>query len=1195
MASQIIGSQIAGTVPDATGMAWQQHLCWGVNDAAWWLFYYPNTDTTHVLTYRSPDGITWTAKTASGALAIRSGTTSNQSQGRNLGVQYRNISSTDVFHLVCYTTTTTGTLDDTQHARAHTSAAAITWDNAWALNDTAAGPTHDAATFPSGATTVLDSGNRPYDLGNHDGTIDGNPLFFKGTNTDAGSSWTAGFGASAQIEPVSSSINAIVGFDIGSTNLLALWEDASVAETTSMENVRWSKYTGTWSTPASIFTILGAGIDPNNFGACAIGTTEVHCVLRTGSNTYTHKRFNGTNWTTLSGATIPTQTSLAGAGIAMSSNGTDVWLGVIDSAAGNAVKYIKWTASTGLWDASWTTLDGTSQTRNYLSFSPNQDATASKNIGVIWSQTNGSNFDIVFATMPTIVGGGTTTEASQGGLVAGGSAPPKAIFPPQLAGLLLDIPASASPLVLQSATGAAASATSNSVTFPSINTVGDLLVLATGNDGGGPVVSTVTDTLGNAWTRATGQIFQFASKNLELWYVASCLQGLNKVTVTYTASCDSGVVIAEYSSSSPLALDQIATAATPDGVPNQSIWTGSTPSTTQAQEIVVAAVYPSTATNQAVTATSPFTLRNSVAAGPFGRVALADQLVTSIGQYGAGFTPAVADQWGAVLVTFRSGPGTTTEGSQGGLVAGAVTTPGVTFPEAAQGGLVAGGVAGPSITFPDQGAQGGLVAGAATTPGASFTEAAQGGLVAGGVATPSVTFVQASQGGLIAGSVVAFGVTFTQSAQGGLVAGAVTTPGATFTEAAQGGLVAGCTTGGSITSGTNSQGGLVAGGITTPAVVFPPQGAQGGLVAGSQAAPTITYVQSAQGGLIAGTTTAVNVTFTEAAAGGLVAGGTTQAISPTGQGAQGGLIAGGFSSFGVTFSPTSQGGLVAGTTTTAIQVVSEGSQGGLVAGGSAPPVVVYSLLSGGGVVAGGWTIAFSGLNVVGAQGGLVAGGATGAVVTYVSLPQVPVGVMFGGALLARGPLLMSPLLGTPPLDLFGPPNVLPRPLHTFDARTFAGLGTFLPGTFSGYGLAIVGQYAHPVDGWHGTDSGVVWIGMDGGASWHGNDGGTIWAGVQDMPIAGTLEKITVDNRLYAFDFSGWAEMQRGLTLTSAVITVAPTGLTIGVPVIVPQANQIQVRISDGAADTTYLIQCKATTSGGDTISQKGNLAVIADP
>lgn len=95
----------------------------------------------------------------------------------------------------------------------------------------------------------------------------------------------------------------------------------------------------------------------------------------------------------------------------------------------------------------------------------------------------------------------------------------------------------------------------------------------------------------------------------------------------------------------------------------------------------------------------------------------------------------------------------------------------------------------------------------------------------------------------------------------------------------------------------------------------------------------------------------------------------------------------------------------------------------------------------------------------------------------------------------------------------------------------------------------------------------------------------------------TLFARSGSNRLYHFDFSRHSERAAGETILTATVT-ADAALTVGSPVI--DGDFVQVRITGGAAGTTYAVTCAVTTSGGNTLSQVGYLAIdgggtLSDP
>ena len=369
-----------GTAVVPAGNCTQTHIIYAVNSARYWAFYIDTTNVNQIKCKYSSDTVSWTAST--------SFTTTNNfdSDGREFSCDYKNISSTDVVHFVF--TQQSPSNDGTFYVRATISGTTISYGSQGQIDTSA--PDNSLA-HPSGVDIVIDTNNRPT-VGTTWNTTAGSDFgAYIASNADTGSSWTVGYAAGSNLDPTLTNFNNACHLEaLTGDNKLAMWENGAATEPNSMTNVRWSKYDGsTWSTAADVFTVLGAGVSPNNYGVCALSTSDIHCVLRTGTNTYTHKRFNGTDWSTVSGAAITNQNSLAGGGLAMASDGTSVWLFIIDTDAPNTVRYCTWTSNS--WSA-WTALESTTKTRSFISCCPNVQ---SGNVLVGWSQTNGANNDFV--------------------------------------------------------------------------------------------------------------------------------------------------------------------------------------------------------------------------------------------------------------------------------------------------------------------------------------------------------------------------------------------------------------------------------------------------------------------------------------------------------------------------------------------------------------------------------------------------------------------------------------------------------------------------------------------------------------------------------------------------------------------------------------------------------------------------------
>lgn len=392
MSTQIIGTTIAGTIAKATGRGHQGHLQWATNDSAWWLFYTSSSNTTHLLTYRSPNGVTWTAKTA-----LTFGFSDIQNNNaENFSVTYKNISSNDVFHEDFWHSTS----GNFNHCRATTSVASISWGT-----DDNIGSDISAT---GSINSTISSDNFPYIGEGAEATV----ATGKGNNADLGSSWSSGitFGGTGFDTP-----GAICLLPTSTNRVQFICDNANGGTSfTELDSRTWDGTT--LGTALVIATGIGSQ-DSNDWSAARVSNTDIHIVYRTGSNTFSHKRWNGTNWTSVGGAAIPNLSNVAGSGIALVSNGTNVWMFLIGSDANNTVSWIKWTAISNTWSATWTALESSNKVRNYIACSPNLDSSTSANIGIIWTQTNGSNFDIVFSNLNTISAPSGPFAGDEGGVM----------------------------------------------------------------------------------------------------------------------------------------------------------------------------------------------------------------------------------------------------------------------------------------------------------------------------------------------------------------------------------------------------------------------------------------------------------------------------------------------------------------------------------------------------------------------------------------------------------------------------------------------------------------------------------------------------------------------------------------------------------------------------------------------------------
>ncbi len=214
--------------------------------------------------------------------------------------------------------------------------------------------------------------------------------------------------------------------------------------------------------------------------------------------------------------------------------------------------------------------------------------------------------------------------------------------------LLGAIPAQAA--LVQSATNTINASTTIAKAFTSNVTAGSLLIAIADCDTNASA-SGVSDGV-NTWTRATNQIWNFSSHSLEVWSASNVAAGATTVTMTFTASSNNVLIIAEYSgvvTSTPL--DQVAAAQSGDGINSTPADSGNTATTTQADELQIGATVAFDATH---TAANGFTQQGIVTNGiSSSTLSLQDKTVAATGAYQSQTTLGAANQWAAAIATFK--------------------------------------------------------------------------------------------------------------------------------------------------------------------------------------------------------------------------------------------------------------------------------------------------------------------------------------------------------------------------------------------------------------------------------------------------------------------------------------------------------------------------------------------------------------
>lgn len=147
--------------------------------------------------------------------------------------------------------------------------------------------------------------------------------------------------------------------------------------------------------------------DPHDWCLIPVSTANIYCARRTGTTSIAVRVYStgGNTWSAL-GAQPPATagTIKAAAGVVGATDGTDFWLFVIDGTH-NTIIYCKFSVALGTW-GNWITLANVDSTATKLAGQINANGAGgpTRNLaGLMYSVTNGSNFDTYVVSLKTAV------------------------------------------------------------------------------------------------------------------------------------------------------------------------------------------------------------------------------------------------------------------------------------------------------------------------------------------------------------------------------------------------------------------------------------------------------------------------------------------------------------------------------------------------------------------------------------------------------------------------------------------------------------------------------------------------------------------------------------------------------------------------------------------------------------------------
>lgn len=87
----------------------------------------------------------------------------------------------------------------------------------------------------------------------------------------------------------------------------------------------------------------------------------------------------------------------------------------------------------------------------------------------------------------------------------------------------------------------------------------------------------------------------------------------------------------------------------------------------------------------------------------------------------------------------------------------------------------------------------------------------------------------------------------------------------------------------------------------------------------------------------------------------------------------------------------------------------------------------------------------------------------------------------------------------------------------------------------------------------------------------------------------TARKCASTAPVFSFNFALWPQIEAGASLASAALSCSPAGLTFGTVTV--SGTKASLAIGGGTKGTTYLVDCHATFSDGQTDCQQIELYV----
>lgn len=376
----------------ATGRPNSNRIVYAANQGAWWAFYLTGTQVFSA--QYSTNGTTWNTPATSGTNSTTGGFTLanvHNSEGRNFGCGYANISGNDVLYV-----SSNYNISATLYAYVARYTLGTTWNATNVETEVTSGSNFSDTDAYAAPLVIFDSSNYPILISGYLHTSDWTycALSSIATNADSGSSWTSGWGSIVDSMNSYNAGSSCGGAPIASRGYVVANDNADTSDIV-YTTIDWNSWSGSaWANGSSspMIDLLASAVtatSQNNWGMVKVSNTQVNVIsLSNNSNTFVNRQFSGSAWST---ATAPgTLSYAANSGVALVSDGTNIWMAVISGTASPwSIQYNKWNGSS--WGG-WTVQEsGRTNTPTYLSACYSSAANA---IQFLWTEKNGSNYEV---------------------------------------------------------------------------------------------------------------------------------------------------------------------------------------------------------------------------------------------------------------------------------------------------------------------------------------------------------------------------------------------------------------------------------------------------------------------------------------------------------------------------------------------------------------------------------------------------------------------------------------------------------------------------------------------------------------------------------------------------------------------------------------------------------------------------------